>query len=308
MTNFLLHRFVPRWQETEDPSVRGAIGKMAGITGIVCNCLLFAGKLAVGLVTGSVAIIADGVNNLTDTASSVVTLLGFRLAQRPADREHPYGHARYEYLAGLAVAVLILVIGAQMAKTSILKILHPEEVRFTALSCVLLAAAIGAKWWMARFFGRLAGYIQSAPLKATAADSRNDVVATVAVLGGHLAGALFRIHLDGIIGLGVAVLILSSGYAMVKETVSLLLGKQADAELVAKLTELVLSEEKVQGLHDLLVHDYGPGQCFASLHAQFSPEESAVACHAVIDGIERRALTELNVHLVIHFDPEDDEK
>ena len=308
MTNFLLRRFVPDHQEPERPAVRAAVGKMAGITGIVCNCLLFAVKLAVGLAAGSVSIIADGVNNLSDTASSVVTLLGFWLARRPADREHPYGHARYEYLAGLAVAVLILFIGAETARSSVVKILHPEAVEFTALSCVLLLGAVGVKGWMARFFGKLGKYIDSAPLKAAAADSRNDVIATAAVLAGFLAGALFDVNLDGVIGLAVAALILCSGFSLGKETVSLLLGRQADEELVAKITALVLSEEKVLGLHDLLVHDYGPGQCFASVHAQLSPEESAVACHTVIDGIERRALAELNVHLVIHYDPENDEE
>lgn len=306
MTHYLLRRFVPGYQDPADPAVRSAIGKLAGITGVICNCLLFAVKLAVGLALGSVSVIADGVNNLTDTASSVVTLLGFWLARRPADREHPYGHARYEYLAGLLVAVLILFFGLEMGRSAILKILRPQPVEFSTLSGLLLLGAMGVKGWMARFFGKLGKYIDSAPLKAAAVDSRNDVAATLAVLAGFLSGVLFRVDLDGIMGLLVAALILASGFTMAKETVSLLLGRQAAPELVEKITELVLAEEKVVGIHDLLVHDYGPGQCFASVHVQLEPEESAVACHNIIDTIERRALAELNVHLVIHFDPEND--
>lgn len=308
MTNLLLRRFVANYQHPGDPEVRSDIGRLAGMTGIVCNCLLFAVKLAVGLATGSVSIVADGINNLSDTASSVVTLAGFWLAKRPADREHPYGHARYEYLAGLLVAVLILVIGIETGRSSVLKIIRPEPVEVTALSCALLVGAMGVKGWMARFFGKLGRYIDSAPLKATAADCRNDVAATFAVLLSLLGGVIFGVDLDGIMGLLVAALIFASGVTMAKETVSLLLGRQADPELVEKITDLVQAEEKVVGFHDLLVHDYGPGQCFASVHVQLQPEESALACHEVIDGIERRALKELNVHLVIHFDPENDEE
>lgn len=306
MTNLILRRFVPGYQHPGDPAVRAAVGKMAGITGIVCNCLLFGVKLTVGLVTGSVSVIADGVNNLSDTASSLVTLLGFWLARRPADREHPYGHARYEYLAGLAVAVLIMFIGLETGRSAFDQILRPEPVAFSAVSCVILLGAMAVKAWMARFFGKLGKYIDSAPLKATAADSRNDVAATLAVLAGFLLSKFLGVSLDGIIGLAVAALIFASGLSMARETVSLLLGRRADPELVQKLTALVRSGEKVVGIHDLLVHDYGPGQCFASVHAQFEPEESALLCHEIIDGIERRALAELNVHLVIHYDPEND--
>ena len=306
MTNFLLRRFVPNCRQPEDPRARAAVGRLAGVIGIACNSLLFAVKMAVGLLTGSVSVIADGVNNLSDVASSVVTLLGFRLAQRPADEEHPYGHARYEYLAGLMVAVLILLIGFETAKGAVTKILHPATTEITALSCGLLLGAVGIKWWMARFFKELGQSINSAPLVATAADSRNDVVATAAVLAGCLLEKWLRIRADGFVGLAVAVFILWSGFSMAKETVSLLLGRQADRELVEQIEALVLSADRVQGLHDLLVHDYGPGQSFASVHAQFAPEDTALECHKVIDAIERKVLAELNVHLVIHFDPEND--
>lgn len=306
MTNFLLRRFVPNYQQSEDPLVRSAVGKLAGVTGILCNSLLFAAKMTVGLLTGSVSVIADAVNNLSDMASSVVTLLGFRLAQRPADEEHPYGHARYEYLTGLMVAVLILFIGFETAKSAVIKTLHPEPTAVTALSCGLLLAAAGAKWWMARFFRKLGHGINSMPLIAAATDSRNDAVATLAVLIGCLVEVLLNLKVDGIVGLAVAVFILWSGFSLAKETVSLLLGQRADRALVEQIESLVLLEGHVRGLHDLLVHDYGPGQCFASVHVQFDPENSALECHRVIDAIERKVLAELNVHLVIHFDPEND--
>ena len=308
MTNFLLDRFVSNFRHPEEPQVRSAVGKLAGTTGIVCNSLLFVIKMAVGLLTGSVSVLADGVNNLSDMASSVVTLLGFRLAQRPADEEHPYGHARYEYLAGLAVAVLIMLIGYETAKGAIGKILRPETTEISLVSCGLLLGAAGLKAWMARFFGKLGHYINSAPLLATAADSRNDVVATAAVLVGCLPETCLKIRADGFVGLAVAAFILWSGFSMARETVSLLLGRRADRELVERIETLVLSEVRVQGLHDLLVHDYGPGQCFASVHAQFDPENTALECHRVIDAIEQRGLVELTVQLVIHFDPENDAK
>ena len=307
MTNLLLRRFVPDYHRSDDPVVRNAIGRLAGSAGIVCNCLLFMLKLAVGLAVGSVSIVADGINNLLDTASSLVTLVGFWLARRPADQEHPYGHARYEYLAGLLVAVLILFVGVETGRSAIEKILRPQPVEVTLLSCLLLAGAMGLKGWMTRFFGKLGKYIDSAPLKATAADCRNDVAATGAVLLSLVAGVFLDVNLDGVIGLVVAALIFGSGLTMAKETVSLLLGRQAEPELVEKITALVEAEEKVVGFHDLLVHDYGPGQCFASVHVQLQPEELAVACHDIIDRIERRVLDELKVHLVIHFDPPNEE-
>ena len=277
------------------------------MTGIVCNCLLFAVKLLIGLATGSVSIVADGINNLSDTAASAVTLVGFWLARRPADREHPYGHARYEYLAGLLVAVLILVIGIETGRSSFVKIIRPEPIEVTTLSCAILVGAMGIKGWMSHFYGKLGKYVDSPALKATAVDSRNDVMATFAVLLSLLSSVFLGVNLDGVMGLVVAALIVASGVTMVKETVSLLLGRRADPELVEQITNLVQAGEKVVGFHDLLVHDYGPGQCFASVHVQLQPEESVVVCHDIIDRIERRALCELNVHLVIHCDPENDE-
>lgn len=303
MTTLLLRLFVKEYTHTENPAVRSAIGKFAGIVGIVCNIVLFLGKLLVGWSVHSVAIVADAVNNLSDASSSVVTLLGFRLAQQPADADHPYGHARYEYLSGLAVAFLILLIGVELVKSSVDKILHPAAVAFSAVTVGVLLVSILVKLWMSAFFRTLGNRIQSTTLQATAADSRNDVIATAAVLLGFAAGHFLHINIDGYIGILVAAFILYSGTEIAKETISPLLGKQADAELIEALTKLVLSHEKVLGIHDLLIHDYGPGQCFASIHAELSAEEDPIQCHECIDEIECLALAELNVHLVIHYDP-----
>lgn len=303
MTKLLLQFFVKNNENTENPVVRASVGKLAGATGIVCNCILFLGKLIAGLMAGSVAIIADAVNNLSDASSSVVTLLGFRLAQQPADADHPYGHARYEYLSGLVVAVLILVIGVELVKSSVGKIIHPEPIVFSAITVTILVASIVIKLWMAMFFGALGKKIKSTTLAATSVDSRNDVISTASVLLGCLVGYFFHINIDGIVGLLVALFILYSGINIVKDTISPLLGQQADAELVEKIHALVLSHEKVLGVHDLLVHDYGPGQCFASLHAELSAEEDAIACHEIIDHIENEVRKELHVDLVIHYDP-----
>lgn len=303
MTSLLLRLFVKDYENTESVAVHSAIGRLAGFTGIICNLLLFLGKLTVGWLANSVSIIADAINNLSDASSSVVTLLGFKMAQQPADAEHPYGHARYEYLSGLVVAALILIIGFDLAKSSFQKILHPEAVEFSAATFVVLVLSIAVKLWMAGFFRSLGNRIHSTSLQATSVDSRNDVVASTAVLLGCAAGYFFHVNIDGIIGLAVAVFILYSGVDIARETISPLLGKQADPELIDRITQLVLSHEKILGIHDLLVHDYGPGQCFATVHAELSAEEDPLECHDIIDDIERDALEQMNVHLVIHYDP-----
>ena len=303
MTELLLRLFVKDRENTENPKVRGAYGKLAGIVGIVCNLLLFAGKLLAGLLSGSVAVSADAVNNLSDASSSLVTLLGFKLAERPADDEHPYGHARIEYLSGLAVAALILLIGAELGKSSIEKILHPELVDFSWLTLAVLVASILLKLWMSLFCKKLSRRIGSTTLDATAADSRNDVITTGAVLAGCLIGRFTGLRVDGYVGLLVAAFVIWSGCGVAKETISPLLGKQADPELVRRISALVLSHPKILGIHDLMVHDYGPGQCFATVHAEMDAHEDPLRCHDIIDDIERDSLRDLRIHLVIHYDP-----
>lgn len=303
MTEFLLRLCVKNSDRPDDPSVRAACGKLAGVVGIVCNLLLFAGKVIAGTLSGSVAVTADAINNLSDASSSVVTLLGFRLAERPADAEHPYGHARIEYLSGLAVAAMILLIGAELAKSSVRKILQPTAVEFSILTVCVLAASILLKLAMSLFQRKLGKYISSATLCAAAADSRNDVISTAAVLAACLVAHLTGLQIDGYIGLAVALFILFSGCTIARDTISPLLGKQADPELVRSLSRLILSHEKVLGIHDLMVHDYGPGQCFASVHAEMDRAEDPLTCHDILDDIERDALRELRIHLVVHYDP-----
>lgn len=303
MTKLLLRLFVKNYRQTDDPSVRLVIGKLAGTVGIICNLLLFAGKISVGLLTGAVSIIADAVNNLSDASSSLITLLGFRLAQRPADRNHPYGHARYEYLSGLAVAAFIFLVGGELVASSVEKIFQPVFVEFSAATFVILLAAIAIKLWMFLFYRCLGNQIQSATLLAAAADSRNDVIATAAVLAGCLVSKFTAFSIDGFVGLAVALFILYSGVQIAKETVSPLIGKRADQELVQRISDIILSHDKILGIHDLLLHDYGPGQCFASVHAEMSAEEDPLVCHDIIDDIECDLLEKLNVHLVIHYDP-----
>lgn len=303
MTKLLLHLFVKGYQNTENSRVRTAIGTLSGVTGIVCNVLLFLGKLIAGTLSGSVSITADAMNNLSDASGSIVTLLGFRVADKPADEKHPYGHARAEYLSGLAVAMLILLIGFELVKSSAEKILHPTAVEFSALAAGVLIASIAVKLWMCLFNRKLGKLIDSTALQATAADSRNDCITTSVVLLASVIEYFLDIRVDGFMGLAVAIFILYSGWNLAKETVSPLLGENADPELRQKIVDYVEQQPKVLGYHDLMVHDYGPGQRFASLHVEMDHREDPLECHERIDDMERECLRSHNVHLVIHYDP-----
>ena len=303
MTRLLLRLFVKNSDDIGNPKARSAIGKLSGIVGIIANLLLFAGKLAAGLLSGSVSITADAMNNLSDASSSIVTFAGFKLAEKPADEDHPYGHARFEYLSGLAVAALIIVIGFELAKTSVEKILNPTSVTFSGLTVAILLGSIGVKLWLAVFNHTLGKKIHSGALNATAADSRNDCITTAAVL---LAGVLEYFtswQVDGYAGLAVALFILWSGAKLAKETINPLLGEAASPELQALIVDYISANPKVLGYHDLMVHDYGPGQRFASLHVEMDQREDPLLCHEIIDDIERECLQSHNIHLVIHYDP-----
>lgn len=303
MTKLLLRLFVKDHKNTSDPAVRGRVGSMSGAVGICCNIALFAFKLLAALLSGSVSIMADALNNLSDASGSIVTLVGFRLADRPADDKHPYGHARFEYLSGLAVSVLIILIGFELAKSSLDKILHPAAVEFTWLTAAVLLVSIAVKFWMFLFNRQLGDLIRSASLHATAADSRNDCVATGAVLIAGLLERFTSLRVDGWMGLGVAAFILVSGWNLARETISPLLGENADEELRQKIVDYIASQPRVLGYHDLMVHDYGPGQRFASLHVEMDKNEDPISCHELIDDMERECLQSHNVHLVIHYDP-----
>ena len=303
MTKLLLRLFVKGALKPDDPETREQIGKLSGSVGIGCNILLFAGKLLAGLLSGSVSVMADAMNNLSDAASSVVTLIGFKLAGKPADDDHPYGHARYEYLSGLAVAVLILVIGVEMAKSSVEKIFLPATVAFSVPVALVLTASVAVKLWLSGFNRSLGKKIDSAALLAAAADSRNDVLATAAVLAAGVVEALTSWKIDGFMGLGVALFILYSGATLARQTVSPLLGENASPELRKLIVDTLAQEPKILGFHDLMVHDYGPGQRFASLHVEMDHREDPLVCHDIIDDIERLCLQKHHVHLVIHYDP-----
>ena len=304
MTQFLLRLFVKNHQDTQSPAVREGYGKLAGLTGIVVNALLCAGKLLAGALSGSVSIMADAINNLSDAASSIVTLLGFKLAAKPADDAHPYGHQRVEYLAGLTVAALILLIGAELVKSSIQRILHPEAVAFTAVGAAVLLLSIAAKLWLCLFYRKLGKSIRSEALLASAADSRNDVASTAAVLAAYAFAYFTHIQIDGWAGLLVAVFILWSGVGIAKDTIDPLLGEAPDEALVHAIAQEIRSyDARVLGIHDLIVHDYGPGRRFASVHVELDAREDVLEAHELIDNIERDVTKKLRVELVIHYDP-----
>ena len=304
MTQFLIRCFIKRPDDVKDAAVRTAYGNLASLVGMACNILLCIGKLLAGTLFGSIAIMADALNNLSDASSNVVSLIGFRLAAKAPDAEHPYGHARYEYLAGLVVSVTILAIGLSLLKESALKVLHPTPVVFSWLSIGVLAASILVKLWLSGFNRTVGKKINSETLMATAADSRNDVLTTGAVLLSTILCSLTGYGImDGIMGVGVAAFILWSGWGLVMDTLSPLLGESPSPELVEHIERTVMSYPGVLGMHDLMVHDYGPGHQFASLHVEFPAETDPLTAHDVIDNIEKDFLQKDRLQVTIHYDP-----
>ena len=284
-------------------NIRARIGKLSGAVGIICNCLLAAGKLIVGHMTSSMSITADGLNKLSDGASSIVTLLGFKLAEKPADRKHPYGHARIEYIAGLTVAVMILFIGLELGKSSVEKFIDPEPIEFSFTAVWVLCASILVKLFMMLFNLKMGRRINSNALLATAADSRNDVMTTSAVLAASIVEHFYDVRIDGVMGIAVSLFILYSGIKLAGETMSPLLGEGANPELQKQITDYINGCPMVLGCHDLMVHDYGPGRRYASIHVEIDKNEDPMACHARIDRMERECLKNYGTHLVIHYDP-----
>lgn len=305
MINFLIRLFIKDYKNTASPRVREKYGQLAGFVGIASNVLLFAVKFLVGTLFHSISITADAVNNLSDSGSSLVTLVGFKLAGKPADAEHPYGHARIEYISGLVVSFTIIVLGLQLIKSSVAKILNPSPTEFSWLLAGALIFSILAKLWQALFNSRIGERIKSSTLKATAVDSRNDVLATAAVLAAAAVSHFSGVNLDGYMGVVVALFILFSGIQLVKETSDPLLGTAPKKELVKKIYSKILSYDGILGIHDLYVHTYGPGRHFASVHCEVSASEDILVSHDLIDNIEREFQEELGIHLVIHLDPVD---
>lgn len=303
MKNWIIRKFIKDSENVKDPAVRERYGSVAGAVGIISNLILCAFKIGVGVLFGSIAILADGINNLSDASSSLITLLGFKLASRKPDREHPWGHGRTEYLTGLAISVMIIVIGVQLFRSSLDKTLHPEAVEFSWLTVAVLAGAILIKLWQAGFNKSIGRTINSDALIATAADSRNDVISTGAVLAAALIGGFTSWNPDGPIGILVALFILWSGISLVKETIAPILGQPPEPETVHAISSAILSHEYILGIHDLMVHDYGPGRLFASVHVEVDGAEDIFVVHDRIDNIEKEVFDSLGIMLTIHMDP-----
>ena len=302
MTNILVRAFIKNPENTSDPAVRGRYGSLTGIVGIATNLLLFVIKIIVVTLSCSIAITADAVNNLSDSGSSLVTLVGFKISGKPADSGHPFGHGRMEYIAGLIVSFIIVIIGYQLIVSSVRKIIQPDITRFDIITVVVLCASIVVKAWQSAFYRTIGRRIGSLTLKAASSDSRNDALATASVLLAAVVSMLTGFNLDGYIGAAVGLFIIVSGIRLTFETVSPLLGAAPEKELVEKIRRRVLSYDTIIGIHDLSVHNYGQGGCYASLHCEVPAEQDVMVSHDVIDNIERDFLKE-GIHLVIHLDP-----
>ncbi len=303
MTDLILRIFVRDHKNTEDPAVRDKCGRVAGAVGIVTNFLLFLMKIIVGTVFHSVSVTADAVNNLTDSGSSVVTLIGFKMAGKPADEKHPFGHARIEYLSGVIVSFIVIFLGLQLGMSSIEKIITPEENALTPVALVVLVISILAKLWQCLFYRKVGRMIKSESVEATSKDSRNDVIATSVVLLGAVITMLTGVNLDGYMGAAVALFIVFSGVQLTISTADPLLGQAPEGELVQTITEKMLSYPGIIGMHDLAVHNYGVGRCFASAHCEVDAKNDILVSHDLIDNIERDFSRDLGIHMVIHLDP-----
>lgn len=290
-----------RTEITEE--MRTKTGQMCGIVGIVCNLVLASAKLAIGLISGMVSIVADAVNNFSDAGSSIISIVGFKLASKPADEKHPFGYARYEYLSGLVVSVLVLLAGFELLKTSVEKVIHPEPIEFSIALVIVLVLSIAGKLWLSAFNRKMGKKIDSGVLIATADDSRNDCVSTGAVLIAALISHFANINLDGIMGVLVALFILYAGIGLIRDTIAPILGETPDPELVTKIEKKVMSYDGVLGTHDLMVHDYGPGRQFASVHVEMPAEGDILQQHEIIDRIEMDFMVNDKLHVTIHHDP-----
>ena len=302
MIQLIVRTFVKNYKDVENHHVREAYGKLAGIVGIISNIILFIIKFTVGILFKSISVTADAVNNLSDAGSSIITLIGFKLSGKPADAKHPYGHARMEYITGLVVSFIIILLGVELTKTSFDKVLHPEESVFSYLTIFVLIISVLMKLWQGMFNKKVGKTIHSTAIEATAADSINDVVATSAVLLSTIIAKWTGIHLDGYMGVLVAVFILVSGVKMIGETINPLLGMAPDQEMVDHINQKIMSYDTVLGIHDLVVHNYGPQRCFASVHVEVPASQDILISHDIIDNIERDFAKDMDIHLVVHLD------
>lgn len=303
MTELLVKTFVKDYQNTEEAKVRTAYGVLASLVGIVCNLLLFGGKLAVGLVLHSVSVMADAFNNLSDAASSVIGFIGVKMAEKPADEEHPFGHGRIEYIAALIVSFLVIEVGFTFFKNAIAKIRTPEELSFNRISMGILLASVAVKLWLSFFNKKLGKQINSTVMQATATDALGDVVTTLATMGSILFFYFTKINIDGYVGLAVSLLVMWAGVGIAKDTLEPLIGQSVDPKLYREISEFVESYDGILGSHDLIVHNYGPTKSLASIHAEVPNNVDIETSHEIIDRIERDAAKKLGIFLVIHMDP-----
>ena len=303
MLDFLIKKFIKDSENVQDAAVRRKYGTLCSIYGIFLNIILFAGKYFAGVLSGSVAVTADAFNNLSDAGSSIITLLGFAIAGKKPDPDHPYGYGRAEYLAGLTLSALIIVMGIELGKTSVDKILHPSPVEAGWLPAAILVFSILIKFYMSRYNKRIGEKIHSAAMQATSVDSLSDTISTVVVLLSMGISALFKINIDGYAGLAVAVFICYAGYNALKETVSPLLGNTPDPDFVKEIEDIVMSTPEIVGIHDLMVHDYGPGRVIISLHAEVNGKEDIYKLHDAIDCTEVKLKEQLGCISTIHMDP-----
>lgn len=303
MTELLVRKFVKNYQNTDDSRVRTDYGVLTSVVGILCNVLLFAGKLAVGMVMRSVSVMADAFNNLSDAASSVIGFAGVKMAGKPADREHPFGHGRIEYIAALVVAFLVIQVGLTFFKSSLDKIRHPEDLSFDLVSMLILTASVAVKLWLGRFNKALGKRINSSVMQAAAADALGDVVTTLATMGSILFFHFTQINIDGFVGLLVSLVVIWAGIGIARDTLEPLIGQPVDPKLYREISEFVESYDGILGSHDLIVHNYGPTRSLASIHAEVPNDVDIETSHEIIDRIERDAARKLGIFLVIHMDP-----
>ncbi|UPA32236.1 cation diffusion facilitator family transporter [Terrisporobacter glycolicus] len=303
ISDYLTKKFIINHENTEDEKTRNAYVYMGSIVGIICNLVLSIVKISVGFLSGSVSITADGFNNLSDMASSVITMVGIKLANRPADKEHPFGHGRMEYLSALVVAFMVMLVGVQFIKTSVDRIMNPVPITFEIVPFILLLLSLIVKFWLSRFNKYVGEKINSSALKAASVDALGDVFTSSCVLISFLAAKFTTLPIDGYVGLIVSAAILYAGYSLVKETISPLLGEAPDEELVKGIKQGVLSYDNIIGVHDLIIHNYGVGKCMASIHAEIPSNIDLITIHEIIDSAEREISQKLNIYLVIHMDP-----
>lgn len=303
MTEFLIKTFVKDYKNTENTGVRTRYGMMASLVGIFCNVLLFLSKLLIGLLTHSISVMADAFNNLSDAASSVIGFVGVRMAGKPADEDHPFGHGRVEYIAAFIVAFIVIQVGFTLFKSSLGKAIHPEGMVFQPISVVILILSIGVKLWMGLFNKKLGKRIKSSVMMATAADSMGDVFATSAALISVVVYGIGGFNIDGIMGVIVSLAVMWAGVGIARDTLAPLIGQPIDPELYRDITEFVESFDGIEGSHDLIVHNYGPSKSMASIHAEVPNDVSVEKSHEVVDFVEREAIRRFGIFLVIHMDP-----